>query len=553
MLTIKRFGAFTLEKGLACKNGIGTDCAVCTIRTNRNTLDQMAISQKLDMRVAQQQTMTPLLQQAIEMLQMNNLELAAFVEQQLEQNPLLEKLDQDAEIILDNNLTALAENPLSQENGEAAPADSAESPADIPDSHEMGAQKTEGSDQPLDTEYDNYWQDAANDGAYTQNNLSNWENKPGGHNSQDTDFTEHTASETNLRDYLLAQAAVELPDPGDRIIASFLVDMLDDAGYFRGDIDAVAQALECTAERVTFTLLRLQHLEPAGIFARNLAECLALQLREKNRLDPVMQKFLNHLDLLGQHKMAELQKICGVDTEDLRDMVDEIKTLNPKPGEAFRKERADTLIPDIFLRPQKGGGWQIELNNETLPRVLLNNRYYAQIKKDVKQKEDRKYISEKYQMANWLIKAMSQRAETILKTASEIVRQQDGFFQYGVEYLRPLTRRDIAEAVGMHESTISRVTTGKYIATPRGIFELRYFFSSSIASSDGGMEHSSESIRHKIKNAIQQEPKEKPLSDDKIVQILEQDGVHVARRTVAKYREQLQIPSSSERKRLKSI
>ncbi len=553
MLTIKRSGAFTLEKGLACKNGIGTDCAVCTIRTNRNTLDQMAISQKLDMRVAQQQTMTPLLQQAIEMLQMNNLELAAFVEQQLEQNPLLEKLDQDAEIVLDNNLTALAENPLSQENGDTAPADSSENPIDIPDSHEMGSQKTEGSDQPLDTEYDNYWQDAANDGAYAQNNLSNWENKPGGHNSQDTDFTEHTASETSLRDYLLAQAAVELPDSGDRIIASFLVDMLDDAGYFRGDIDAVAQALECTAERVTFTLLRLQHLEPAGIFARNLAECLALQLREKNRLDPVMQKFLNHLDLLGQHKLAELQKICGVDTEDLRDMIDEIKTLNPKPGEAFRKERAETMIPDIFLRPQKGGGWQIELNNETLPRVLLNNRYYAQIKKDVKQKEDRKYISEKYQMANWLIKAMSQRAETILKTASEIVRQQDGFFQYGVEYLRPLTRRDIAEAVGMHESTISRVTTGKYIATPRGIFELRYFFSSSIASSDGGMEHSSESIRHKIKNAIQQEPKEKPLSDDKIVQILEQDGVHVARRTVAKYREQLQIPSSSERKRLKSI
>jgi len=237
----------------------------------------------------------------------------------------------------------------------------------------------------------------------------------------------------------------------------------------------------------------------------------------------------------------------------LQGMIAEIKELNPKPGESFRRIEAQTLIPDIYLRQQKGGGWHVELNSETLPRVLVNNRYYAQVKKDAKKGEERKYLSDKFQAANWLIKAMHQRATTILKVSSEIVRAQEGFFNYGIEYLRPLVRREIAELVGMHESTISRVTTNKYIATPRGIFELRYFFSASLASSGGGMAHSSESVRHRIKALIEAEPKTKPLSDDKIVAMLNADGIDIARRTVAKYREQMNIPSISDRKKLALI
>jgi RNA polymerase sigma-54 factor len=393
-----------------------------------------------------------------------------------------------------------------------------------------------------------------NDGA-SSTNLSNWQNTDGKSFNEggDEDFESRATTQKTLREHVMDQIAVDLEDPGDRVIATHLLDMLDDAGYFRGDVRDIAQTLECAPERVMFTLLRLQQLDPAGIFARDLSECLALQLRDKNRLDPIMQRFLQHLDLLGSHRIQELQKVCEVDMEDLRDMIAEIKTLNPKPGEAFSREEAQPIIPDIIMKPQKGGGWHIELNSETLPRVLINNRYYTQVKNGVKDKEEKKYLAEKFQMANWLVKAMHQRATTILKVAAEIVGQQESFFNYGVEYLRPLVRREIAEKVELHESTVSRVTTNKYIQTPRGIFELRYFFTSGIASSTGGMTHSAESVRHRIKALIEAEPPAKPISDDKLVTILVGEGIDVARRTVAKYREQLNIPSSADRRRQKSI
>lgn len=492
----------------------------------------MAINQRLDIRAGQTQTITPQLQQAIEMLQMTNLELTAFVEKQLEQNPLLERAEGDVEIADDTNLQALADD---------------------------GRPENAPGEQPLDTDYDNYWQQEKNEAPAdavgdSSVNLASWQSSGGASFDDGISALEsQIAGDVSLRDHLMEQIAVDLADASDRIIAAYLVDMLDDAGYFRGDIGAVADALECREERVTFTLLRLQHLDPPGIFARNLAECLALQLREKDRLDPVMQKFLDHLDLLGSHKMAELQKICGVDAEDLKDLIAEIRELNPKPGENFRHEKAHTLIPDIYLRLQKGGTWHVELNSETLPRVLINNRYYAEVKKDARNKEEKKYLSEKFQAANWLVKAMHQRATTILKVASEIVRQQEAFFHYGIEYLRPLVRREIAELVGMHESTVSRVTTGKFIATPRGIFELRYFFSASIASAGGKTAHAAESVRHRIKTLIDAEPAGKPLSDDKIVTQLRSEGIDVARRTVAKYREQLHIPSSSDRRRRQGL
>lgn len=500
----------------------------------------MAISQRLDIRIGQTQTMTPQLQQAIEMLQMTNLELAEFVEQQLEQNPLLERGDAAAGEGADN--AEAQATPDSEETIFDAAATQHQQPAD-------GSKEA-----PLDTTYENYWDERDVVGE-SSTNLSNWQGSGGSlqFDNEDSDYSDRQAGKVTLREHLLEQIAVDIAEPSDRIIATYLIDMLDEAGYFRGDVHNVAQALECAPERVTFTLLRLQQLDPAGIFARNLSECLALQLKEKDRLDPIMQKFLAHLDLLGSHKLAELQKICGVDAEDIKDMIAEIRELNPKPAEAFASEAAQPIVPDIIMRPQKGGGWHIELNSDTLPRVLINNRYYSEVKNGAKSKEDKKYLSEKFQMANWLVKAMHQRATTILKVATEIVQQQESFFHYGVEYLRPLVRREVAEAVSMHESTVSRVTTNKFIQTPRGIFELRYFFGSGLQSASGNMSHSSESIRHKIKTLIDAEAPEKPLSDDKIVTILKNEGVEIARRTVAKYREQLHIPASSDRKRRKTI
>jgi RNA polymerase sigma-54 factor len=314
----------------------------------------------------------------------------------------------------------------------------------------------------------------------------------------------------------------------------------------------MAEKLGCEMSRIERTLERLQHLDPPGIFARNLAECLALQLRDRNRLDPAMQAMLGHLDLLARGDMRSLMKVCGVDAEDIAGMAAEIRALNPKPGLAFDSIVAQPIVPDVIMRALPRGGWGVELNNETLPRVLVNTTYYAQVTRGARTKEDKEYISACFQSANWLVKSLHQRATTILKVATEIVRQQDAFFTHGVQRLRPLILRDIAGAIGMHESTVSRVTTNKFIATPRGIFELKYFFTSSIAASSGESV-SAEAVRHRIKNLIDQESEKAILSDDQIVEILRREGMDIARRTVAKYREAMRIPSSIERRRLKSV
>jgi RNA polymerase sigma-54 factor len=297
----------------------------------------------------------------------------------------------------------------------------------------------------------------------------------------------------------------------------------------------------------------LQRLDPPGIFARSLAECLALQLAERGRLDPAMQALLDRLDLLAKRDLAQLMKHCGVDAEDLKEMIAEIRALNPKPGSAFDQSLAQPVIPDILMRPQPGGDWIVELNSETLPRVLVNTRYYARVAKDARRKEEKDYLSERYQAANWLVKSLHQRATTILKVASEIVRQQDAFFRRGIQHLKPLILRDIADAISMHESTVSRVTTNKHMATPRGLYELKYFFTAAIASSGGGEAHSAESVRFRIKSLIDAETVEGVLSDDKLVEMLKAEGIDIARRTVAKYREAMKIPSSVQRRREKAV
>jgi RNA polymerase sigma-54 factor len=295
----------------------------------------------------------------------------------------------------------------------------------------------------------------------------------------------------------------------------------------------------------------LQSFDPPGVCARNLTECLALQLRERNRFDPAMQALVAHLDLLAKRDVAALRKACGVSEEDLIDMIGEIRLLNPKPGLAFGTTLMQPIVPDVFVRPGTDGSFVVELNSETLPKVLVNQSYYTEVAKTVRNDKDKTYLADCLQTATWLIRALDQRARTILKVSSEIVRQQDAFFAYGVQHLRPLNLKTVADAIAMHESTVSRVTANKYMATTRGIFELKYFFTSAIAAADGSEAHSAEAVRHRIKQLIDAESPRAVLSDDTIVERLRAAGIEIARRTVAKYREAMRIPSSVQRRREK--
>jgi RNA polymerase sigma-54 factor len=381
--------------------------------------------------------------------------------------------------------------------------------------------------------------------------------KSTGNGRADTDDLpglEQTLSQgITLREHLVSQVNCDLDDPADRMIGLFLVELLDDAGYLTADLEHAAATLGTSIDHVERVLAVLQRFDPCGIFARNLADCLAIQLRDRGRLDPCMKALLDNLPLVASRDMAQLKRICGVDAEDLTDMVAEIRTLSPKPGWMFDGAPAQPVVPDILMRAQPDGAWLLELNNETLPRLLVNGRYYAKISRNLPQKADREYISERYQSANWLVKSLHQRAGTILKVATEIVRQQDAFFSHGVAYLRPLILRDIADSIGMHESTISRVTTNKYMSTPRGLFELKYFFTSAIPAANGGGAHSAEAVKFRIKNLIDRETADGTLSDDRLVELLRGSGIDIARRTVAKYREAMRIPSSVLRRRDKSL
>ncbi len=510
----------------------------------------MALSPRFDLRQTTSLVMTPQLQQAIKLLQMSNIELAEYVEAELEQNPLLEReeLEQSA-----------GEDAVAPANGtDDGPADDIQDPEPPQDSLDLTNAESlpaEG-DAPLDTDYENLWDgdaesdfensslrfDAARIGSGGQANFSDPENG----------LEATISSEITLQDHLLGQLSVDITDPGDRLIGVHLIAMLDGAGRLVGDLQELADRLGCPLERVEDVLARMQGFDPPGIFARNLKECFAIQLRELDRLDPAMQRLLDNLHLFEKYDLAGLRRACGVDEEDFADMLAEIRALQPKPGTLFEHEIAQPVVPDVLMRPQADGSWRIELNSETLPRVLVNRHYYADIVRGVRDKEAKEYLSERLNSASWLVKALHQRATTILKVAAEIVRQQDAFFEFGVAHMRPLVLRDIAEVIDMHESTVSRVTSNKYMATPRGIFELKYFFSAALSSADGGSAHSAEAVRHRIKELCDAEPPNAILSDDDIAERLREEGVDIARRTVAKYREAINIPSSVKRRRIKA-
>ena len=506
----------------------------------------MAISQRLELRTGQTLVMTPQLQQAIKLLQLNNLELTAYVESELEQNPLLVRED-------DSDATVEASDRPADE-GPVASATSAT--LDLSDDGMAGGKGEEA----IDVDYDNVWNnDSVTDNVTDEANgaqapaFDNW-GSPGSSSFDDgwADLEQTLSEDISLRDHLLGQLNMDIAEPIDRVIGAYLIDTMDPSGYVDPDLATAAEMLGCDESAVEAVMLRLQQFDPPGILARNLRECLALQLRDRDRLDPAMVALLDNLNVFARHEYGELTRICGVDNEDLRDMIAEVRALNPKPASAFDRVTEQPVTPDIFMRPKAGGGWIIELNNDTLPRVLVNNHYYAQVNSSAHSREDRQYINNCLQSANWLVKSLHQRATTILKVASEIVRQQDGFFTRGIQNLRPLVLRDIADAISMHESTVSRVTSNKYMATPRGIYELKYFFTTSLANITGGDSHSSEWVRHRIRALCEEEAPRTILSDDRITDILKREGVDIARRTVAKYRESLGIASSMQRRRQKS-
>ncbi len=504
----------------------------------------MALSPKLDLRLGQTLVMTPQLQQAIKLLQLSNIELSAYVESEIEQNPLLERESDDgpdligetgevAGIDAGDAIDAAAGDGLAPTDGIAA---------------EIGAEAMDPVAH-LDADYDNLWSsDAA--GAGGVGPPMNWRNASSG-DADGADIGDQTPAEPrDLRTHLVDQITMELDDPVDRVIAAHLIEMLDEAGYISDDLTPIARQLNCEVARIERTLERVQRFDPPGLFARSLAECLAIQLRERNRLDPAMQTLLDNLDLLADQDYETLRARCGVDEDDFSEMLAEIRALNPKPGLAFDNEPIHTVVPDIFLRVRADGEWVIELNNETLPRVLVNRSYYALVHRQARTREEKEYIADRLHSANWLVKSLDQRANTIMRVATELVRQQSDFFRHGVRHLKPLIMRDIAAAIDMHESTVSRVINNKYMATPRGTYELRYFFTNAIASTDGGgAGHSSEAVRHRIRDLIENEDPESPLSDDRLVALLKADGIDIARRTVAKYREAMRIPSSLARRR----
>jgi RNA polymerase sigma-54 factor len=513
----------------------------------------MAIGPRLDLRQAPALVMTPQLQQALKLLQMSNLELSVFVEQEIERNPFLDRDDSEG-----GNTGTTAEEPPAAPEGDAGSRETSDDEPAAPDTVDLAGAETfvESESAALDADFENVWEaQSASDGGPIDGAGYNWGNpKPSGGGDDDAPDLENLMVEARtLRQHLLEQVSVDLNDPVDRMIAAHLIDLLDDSGYLVADLSQVAAALGCELERVEQTLHELKSFEPPGIFASNLAECLLLQLRDRGQLTRAMRALLENLDLLAKRSFDQLRRKCRVTEDELAEMVNIIRTLNPKPASAFDREVIQPITPDVLVRPHPEGGWAVELNSETLPRVLVNNRYYAVVRARAREKTEQEYLIDCLQSANWLVKSLQQRAQTILKVATEIVRQQEEFFAKGVQYLRPLTLHNVATEVGVHESTVSRVTNNKYLGTARGIYELKYFFSGAIGQSVDGVSFSAESIRFKIRNLIDNESVDNVLSDDMIVDILSKSGVEIARRTVAKYRESMQIPSSMQRRREKSL
>lgn len=497
----------------------------------------MALTAKLQLRQSQALVMTPQLMQSIRLLQMTHAELQTFIDEEIERNPLLERAAAE---------DGAGETTVAEERGpEEAHGDWYEGDA-VPSAEAMA----DGFDASMENIYPD---EPGKSESYGPELTEQWRSSGGGNGaaSEGFDLDDLAAAKITLRDHVREQIALAFVDPADRMIAGELAEELDETGYMRGEVGEIASRLGATRADVQRVLGVCQTFVPTGLFARGLSECLSLQLAERNRLDPGMMGMLANLDLIARRDIAALKRICGVSTEDVLDMMAEIRQLDPRPGTAFTVGVSEAVVPDVIVRVAGDGSWLVELNPEALPRVLVDNVYFARVQGQARDQSERDFLSECMQNASWLARSLDQRAKTLLKVASEIVKLQDAFLTHGVRHLRPLNLRTVADAIGMHESTVSRVTANKFIHTPRGMLEMRYFFTAAIASAEGGESHSSEAVRDRIRALIDAEKPSEVLSDDAIVDILKESGVDIARRTIAKYREGLHIPSSVQRRREK--
>jgi RNA polymerase sigma-54 factor len=494
----------------------------------------MSLAPRLDLRQSQSLVMTPQLQQAIKLLALSNLEIEAFVADELERNPLL-----------DAGSTEEVREPEGEIEGDGP------EPTDA-----LAGLNGAGDDAPLDVDYaeETFHHDSPSDMAGGQGMdgaLGLGGTAAGGEGGEGGDLQETLVGAESLAAQLMAQAGAVLSGRA-LLIADHIVDALDEAGYLTVPLPDIAERLGAPLAEVERVLAVIQTFDPTGVGARDLAECLALQAKEADRYDPCMEKLIANLDWLARGDLGRLKRICGVDDEDMADMIRELRAYDPKPGLRFAASETQAVVPDVFVAPT-GRGWAVELNNATLPRLIVNRSYYAELADAAQDRTSKAWLNDSLQSANWLMKALDQRARTIVKVASEIVKQQEGFFRQGVEHLRPLTLKTIADAIGMHESTVSRVTSNKYLACPRGIFELKYFFTSAIQSADGGEAASAQAVKSHIAKLIAEEAPDAILSDDSLVDLLKERGFDIARRTVAKYREALGFGSSVQRRRQKLL
>jgi RNA polymerase sigma-54 factor len=490
----------------------------------------MALSPRLDLRQSQSLVMTPQLQQAIKLLALSNLEVEAFIGEALDANPLLEI-------------------------GEAAPAEFESAPAEALDTRrttlesspvdQLVAEGRGDDDRPLDIDPGALDRDRDTGDWASEFRMSGGVEGPG--------IDEHGSGEPSLTEYLESQLGAAGHDSRLIAIARHLIGQLDEAGYLTAPLLEVAASLGIALAEVEAALSLVHSLDPAGVGARTLGECLALQAKEADRYDPCMARLLDNLDLLARGELPRLKRMCGVDDEDFAEMLAELRGYDPKPGLRFGSGGGEAVTPDILLIPRSDGGWDISLNPATLPRLVVNRSYYVEMRGACDDKSARGWLSDKLADANWLVKALDQRARTILKVASELVIQQDGFFRHGVSQLKPLTLRTVAEAIGMHESTVSRVTSNKYLSCPRGTFELKYFFTSGVGAVDGEGGASAAAVKAAIKSLIDAEDPKAILSDDTLVDLLKAKGFDLARRTVAKYREAIGLGSSVQRRRQKTL
>ena len=496
----------------------------------------MALGPRLDLRQSQSLVMTPQLQQAIKLLALSNLEIEAFIGDALDANPLLEL-------------------------GEAAPAEAAS-----PDDPEARRTTLESSpvdqligegrgeeDRPLDLDRAALDRERdTGDGAAPDGEWGSSQRIVMGEAGPDID--ERADSEKTLAEHLHAQLGPAARDPKLAFIARYLIDQLDEAGYLPESLREVAATIGVEPAECAAALQLVQTLDPTGVGARSLGECLALQAQEADRYDPCMAKLLDNLELLGRGELPRLKRMCGVDDEDFADMLAELRGYDPKPGLRFASGGGDPVTPDILITPAADGpGWDVALNQATLPKLIINRSYYVEMRSACDDKAARGWLSEKLADASWMVKALDQRAKTILKVASEIVKQQDLFFRHGVSQLKPLTLRTVAEAIAMHESTVSRVTSNKYLTCERGTYELKYFFTSGVGAVDGEGGASASAVKAAIKTLIDAEDAKAILSDDTLVDLLKAKGFDLARRTVAKYREAIGLGSSVQRRRAKAL